>query len=72
MMGPEVAEVRRFCEESLAEGPRIILDVENVSFADREGVALFQDLINRQVVLGNCSPFLAWQIGLDPNEASSC
>ena len=34
--------------------------------------AQIRDLINRQVVLGNCSPFLAWQIGLDQNEASSC
>ena len=71
-MGPEVAEVRRFCEESLAEGPRLILDVEDVSFADREGVALFQDLIGREVTLGSCSPFLAWQIGLDQKGVSSC
>src|SRR5262245_45719572 len=60
--GPWLLEVRRSCEELFANGRRITLDLGGVSFLDRDGLVLLQDLIGRQVMLVNCSPFLCEQL----------
>jgi len=60
VMGPWVAEVRAVCEQF--NGREFSLDLAGVSFIDREGVALFQDLQHAQVSLLNCSPFLVEQL----------
>jgi ABC-type transporter Mla MlaB component len=61
VMGPWVLELRRSCERWLASGHSLILDLAEVSFIDRNGIALFQELMSRQVKLINCSPFLIEQ-----------
>ncbi len=59
MTGPWVQEVRDFCERFLGDGQHLSLDLREVSFVDREGVNLFQNLITRGVALTNYSPFIA-------------
>jgi len=56
--GPWVVEIQRACEQHLAAGRRLFLDLRAVSFADQDGIALLQNLTSRQVGLVNCSPFL--------------
>jgi hypothetical protein len=53
-----VGEVKSACEEHLSKGYRLTLDLADLSFADRDGIALLQELIQRGVALANCSPFL--------------
>lgn len=53
-----VGEVKSACEEHLSKGYRLTLDLADLSFADREGIALLQELMERGVALTNCSPFL--------------
>lgn len=60
--GPLVSEVRQHCEQFLARGCQLTLDLAEVEFADRSGVALLQELKRRQVALVNCSPFLREQL----------
>jgi ABC-type transporter Mla MlaB component len=60
VVGPWVSEVRTVCERFT--GRELSLDLAGVSFIDREGIALFQDLQHSQVSLLNCSPFLVEQL----------
>jgi hypothetical protein len=46
------------CEQALANGRRLILDLAGVLFIDRKGVALFHRLANRNVSIVNCSGFV--------------
>lgn len=62
VIGPWVMELRRSCEQGLASRHRLILDLAGVSFIDRNGIALIQELMNHQVRLINCSPFLTEQL----------
>jgi anti-anti-sigma regulatory factor len=62
VIGPWVEEVRRSCDEVLTTGASLTLDCSEVSFADREGVELLRRLRGRDVVLSNCSPFVAEQV----------
>jgi ABC-type transporter Mla MlaB component len=62
VMGPWVAEVRRLCKPLLESRADLTLDLSEVSFIDVEGLALFQELRDRHVVLSNCSPFVAEQL----------
>ena len=59
MRGPWVDEVRTYCERLLEDGRVLTLDVEDVSFLDRDGVSLLRQLTARGVRLVNRSPFLA-------------
>ena len=54
--------VRETVEKILAKGGQLILDLAGVTFADRRGIALLQDLQKRQVKLINGSPFLREQL----------
>jgi ABC-type transporter Mla MlaB component len=75
VVGPWVAEVRRYCERFLGEGRSLALDVAEVAFVDREGIALLLELQRRQVSLVRCSSFLLEQLrvaggnGCDPPAA---
>ena len=60
--GPWVDELRRSCEQWLAKGRELRLDLSDVSFIDMEGVALCRRLQDRQVGILHCSPFVAEQL----------
>jgi ABC-type transporter Mla MlaB component len=60
--GPWVEELRRLCEQWLATGSELRLDLTDVSFMDRHGVALCHCLRERKVVLLHYSPFVAEQL----------
>jgi anti-anti-sigma regulatory factor len=62
VVGPWVGELRRTCEPLLARSARLTIDLTNVSFVDRAGIELFRSLREHQVVLSNCSPFVAEQL----------
>ena len=62
VIGPWVDELRRSCEPVLDRGARLSLDLSDVSFVDRDGVELFRSLQKRQVMLLNCSGFVAEQL----------
>jgi ABC-type transporter Mla MlaB component len=62
MTGQGVVEVQKVCEQCLASGRKLTLDLGDVLFVDRSGVALLQSLMRRQVTLANCSPFLTEQL----------
>jgi anti-anti-sigma factor len=59
--GETVTELRRVCEESLANTGHtdLVLDLADVSFLDHEGIRLVRHLRRRNVVLTNYSPFVA-------------
>jgi anti-anti-sigma regulatory factor len=50
------------CEAELKKGARIIIDLKNVSFADRGGIALLRSLQDQRVEIRNVEPFIAEQI----------
>jgi len=62
MIGQCVAEAQNVCEQFLAAGRKLRLDLAEMLFVDRSGIALLQDLMRRQVTLANCSPFLTEQL----------
>ena len=45
-----------------AKSGRVAIDLKNVSFADRQGVALLRSLIDSRVEMRNVMPFMAEQI----------
>ena len=60
--GPWVQLLRNLCEQVLSRGQRLTLDLTQVLFVDGEGVSLLLRLTERQVVMTNCSPFVAEQL----------
>ena len=60
--GPWVEELRHWCEQVLASGSGLRLDLTDVSFIGLAGVALCRSLRDRQVALLHCSPFVAEQL----------
>ena len=58
LIGEAVNELDLSCEQALANGRRLILDLAGVLFIDREGVALFHRLATRNVSIVNCSGFV--------------
>ena len=48
VIGDAVDELNSSCDQALAEGRRLTLDLAGVSFIDRKGVALFHRLAARQ------------------------
>jgi hypothetical protein len=61
-IGPWVEEVRKSCEQALTLDKELVLDLAELSFADRGAIALFRELISRRVALINCSPLMAEQL----------
>ena len=62
IIGPWVDELRSACEKLLEREHPIALDLAEVSYADRDGVALLRELKTRQVRLHACSPFLGEEL----------
>lgn len=60
--GPWVRLLEEACQAQLKPGTRVSLDLRNVLFADREGVALLRRLTDRRVEIQNALPFIAEQI----------
>ena len=54
--------LKRMCEVQLKKDVRITIELRNVSFADRDGIALLRNLTERQVKILNPLPFIAEQI----------
>ena len=65
--GRWVEELRRMCEEFLSRRTQLILDLAGISLIDVDGIALFQVLMDRRVVLTNPSLFIAEQLGVSNN-----
>jgi anti-anti-sigma regulatory factor len=62
VVGPWVRELSRSCERILAVGGTLSVDLAQVSFVDRDGLEVLQRLRARDVMLVNCSPFVAEQL----------
>ena len=60
--GQWVELLQRTCEAHLKKGVQVALDLKNVSFADRDGIALLRSLKDRRVEILNALPFIAEQI----------
>ena len=60
--GQWVELLRESAESVLEEGARLILDLENISFIDCEGLALIKSLMHRGVRQMNAPLFVADQI----------
>jgi len=62
VVGPWVAELERVCEDALAQGSRLVLDLARVSFVSREGLLLLARLRDGDACLVNYSTFVAEQL----------
>ncbi len=62
VIGPWVQELHKSCEQILAEGDGLTLDLAEVSFVDRQGIALIRNLMHRQVKLVRCPLFVTEQL----------
>jgi hypothetical protein len=62
VVGAWVEELRAACDRLLATGTELVLDLGQVGFIDRPGVALFRELRGRGVRVRDCSPFVAEQL----------
>jgi ABC-type transporter Mla MlaB component len=60
--GRWVKLLQRTCEDRLKKGAQVAIDLRNVSFADRDGIALLRCLTDRRVEILNILPFIAEQI----------
>jgi len=60
--GRWVKLLQKTCEAELKKGARVTIDLRNVSFADRDGIALLRSLTDCRVELLNALPFIAEQI----------
>jgi anti-anti-sigma regulatory factor len=59
VIGRWVEELRDLCESALGRSQEVIVDLNDVSYVDREGIALLMNLRDRQVALLNPQPFVA-------------
>ncbi len=60
--GRWVELLRSSCEAQLSKGTRVTIDLKNVSFADRDGIALLQSLKDQGAEILNAAGFIAEQI----------
>ena len=60
--GPWVEAMHGLCEQLLATGSGLILDLTEVSFIDLDGTVLCRRLRDRKVAFLHCSPFVAEQL----------
>jgi len=58
IVGPWVEELGNTCQPLLDRKEGIKLDLAEVTFIDREGIALLLQLKRQRVVLENCTPFI--------------
>jgi hypothetical protein len=62
IIGPWVGLLRRACEEVLAGGSLLSLDLAGVMFAEQAGIAVLSELSGGQAAFLNCPAFLLTQI----------
>jgi hypothetical protein len=62
VIGPWTDELRRACQRVLLAGAELALDLHDVSFVERDGLALLQDLVERGVIIANCPAFVREQL----------
>ena len=62
LKGRWVNLLRRTCKTHLKKGAQVTIDLRNVSFADRDGIALLRNLTDRRIEILNALPFIAEQI----------
>lgn len=60
--GQWVKLLQKTCEAQLKKGVPLTIDLKNVSFADRDGIALLRSLKDRRVEILHALPFIAEQI----------
>lgn len=60
--GAWVDELRQMAEAVLANAKALVIDCRGVSFSDTQGQQLIRELLARDVILMNCSPFLESQL----------
>jgi anti-anti-sigma regulatory factor len=59
VIGRWVAELQKSCDEVTANGDRVVLDLVGVSFIDKDGLSLLNDLADHDISLVNSSRFVA-------------
>ena len=57
-----IEQLRRECDDILARGHQLTIDLSGVSFVSRKGVGVLQDFQRRHVALANCSVFVGEQL----------
>jgi ABC-type transporter Mla MlaB component len=62
LIGPWVNELKSCCAIVCKEGRRLSLDLTDVLFADRTGVALLRALQESEVVLAGCPPLISEEL----------
>ena len=62
IVGPWVDELSKTINQLLHQGRLPALDLTEVTFADRNGLALLLDLRQRTVSISGCPPFLSEQL----------
>jgi len=62
VIGPWVDELRRACQRVLVTGAEMTLDLHDVAFVERDGLALLQDLVERGASIVNCPAFVHEQL----------
>lgn len=62
VIGPWVGELRRSCDEILASGAALTLDLAEVLFVERDGVRLLKKLVEGGVAVVNCPAFVNEQL----------
>ena len=61
VIGPWVGELRAACDQALADGGGLVIDLAEVVFVDQRGLELLCELRQRGVTL-DCSVFVAEQL----------
>ena len=61
LIGAWVGELRAVCEQALADGTGLVLDLSEVAFVDQRGLELLCELGQRGATL-DCSAFVAEQL----------
>ena len=62
VIGPWVDELKRSCEEILASGAALTLDLTDVAFVERDGARLLKHLVDGGVAVVNCPAFVSEQL----------
>ena len=63
-----IEQLKAACEEVLARGRRLTLDLNGVSFISPKGVGVLHHFEERQVTLVNCSGFVVEQLKITRTE----
>jgi ABC-type transporter Mla MlaB component len=57
-----IEQLGRECEDILAQGHQLTLDLSGVSFVSPKGISVLHDFERRRVALANCSGFVGEQL----------